>query len=391
MKLLPNLAALLVLAALGGCSPQTNSATPTAAPTLSNQSTPEAASTPLTQQVATSATSDNSNLLLGNPSGAGNDADNRLVERPQFALSYNRSNGGPNWVSWHLGKGDTGRVKRGDFWPDPLLPSDSQIRPGDYRGSGYDRGHQCPSGDRTSSRENNDATFVMSNMLPQAAALNREVWAKLENYCRDQMRAGNELYIVCGGSGTQGRVGKGQINVPATCWKIIVSMPNQDAAIGAGVRWASFLTTPADIERATGYTFFSNLPNATRQELEQKRDSGRAPRGSRTSSDAPTVGDDESAGASTPSTETETATQPVEAPTPAAANSTSSETSHVPATPDDQAPATDQSADGQVWVNTSSGIYHYPGARWYGRTKSGEYMSEKDALAAGYRAAGNGQ
>lgn len=50
----------------------------------------------------------------------------------------------------------------------------------------------------------------MSNMLPQAA-VTWGVWAKLETYCRDQVRVGNELYIVAGGSGTQERIGQGKI------------------------------------------------------------------------------------------------------------------------------------------------------------------------------------
>ncbi len=41
----------------------------------------------------------------------------------------------------------------------------------------------------------------------------------------------------------------------------------------------------------------------------------------------------------------------------------------------------------RVWVNTKSGIYHCPGSRWYGTTKQGKYMSECEALKAGYRAA----
>lgn len=40
---------------------------------------------------------------------------------------------------------------------------------------------------------------------------------------------------------------------------------------------------------------------------------------------------------------------------------------------------------GMVWVRTGSKVYHQPGDKWYGRTKDGRYMTEKDAIAAGYR------
>ena len=42
---------------------------------------------------------------------------------------------------------------------------------------------------------------------------------------------------------------------------------------------------------------------------------------------------------------------------------------------------------GMVWVNLESKVYHYEGDRWYGKTKKGQYMSEQEAIKAGYRAA----
>lgn len=44
-----------------------------------------------------------------------------------------------------------------------------------------------------------------------------------------------------------------------------------------------------------------------------------------------------------------------------------------------------------VWLNIPSGIYHYKGERWYGRTKHGAYACEKEAAKAGDRASENGQ
>jgi hypothetical protein len=41
----------------------------------------------------------------------------------------------------------------------------------------------------------------------------------------------------------------------------------------------------------------------------------------------------------------------------------------------------------RVWVNTNSGVYHCPGTRWYGTTKSGRFMTQREAQSKGYRPA----
>lgn len=43
-------------------------------------------------------------------------------------------------------------------------------------------------------------------------------------------------------------------------------------------------------------------------------------------------------------------------------------------------------ASHKVWVNLDTGIYH-KGGRWYGKTKTGKFMTVEDAKKAGYKAA----
>src|SRR5919109_1171383 len=42
---------------------------------------------------------------------------------------------------------------------------------------------------------------------------------------------------------------------------------------------------------------------------------------------------------------------------------------------------------GQVWVNPETGVYHRTGSRFYGTTRKGKYMTEQDAIQAGYKPA----
>jgi hypothetical protein len=55
--------------------------------------------------------------------------------------------------------------------------------------------------------------------------------------------------------------------------------------------------------------------------------------------------------------------------------------------PETTRPTQPAKGSGMVWVNTDSGVYHKPGTRWYGKTRKGKYMTEADAIKAGYRAA----
>ncbi len=55
--------------------------------------------------------------------------------------------------------------------------------------------------------------------------------------------------------------------------------------------------------------------------------------------------------------------------------------------PPNDADIANAKARGDVWVNLSSKVYHKSDNQWYGKTKSGKFMPEADAIKAGYTAA----
>jgi len=245
------------------------------------------------EAVTQSPNSASEHLTMGNPSNCVFDVNqptNFLMEKTQYVLCYHRDRGTPTWTSWHLDTTWLGSAPRqNDYRADTTLPAGwYQVQGTDYSGSGFDRGHMTPSADRTSTVADNSATFLMTNMVPQAPDNNQGPWEALESYCRTLVGAGNELYIISGGVGTGGTgsnggttltVANGHVTVPAQTWKVILVLPagtNDVSRVTTSTRtiavimpntqgirttdWHTYRVSVDQVEALTGFDFFSNVP-----------------------------------------------------------------------------------------------------------------------------------
>lgn len=247
------------------------------------------------------------NMLMGNPSSAVTDIlipDNYLMVKDQFTLSYNNSKGTPNWVSWHLSTAWKGSEPRCDcFTADNSLPASFyHTYTSNYTNTGFDRGHQCPSNDRDKTAADNAATFLMTNVIPQAPHLNQITWNALEDYCQTLMYQGNELYIISGGHGSGGSgslggitttISNGHVTVPSDCWKVIIVLPvgsNDVSRVSSSTRviavdmpntqtvnsqqWGYYRISVDSLESLTGYNFISAVPDSIQLLIEATADTG---------------------------------------------------------------------------------------------------------------------
>jgi endonuclease G, mitochondrial len=230
-------------------------------------------------------------VLLGVPTDA-DPSDDYLMDEHAFVLSYNPKRRVPNWVAWELSQSDLGRASRmNDFRSEDALPANFyHVSPRDYEHSGYDRGHLCPSADRTENEDVNATTFLMVNMVPQRHELNTGPWERLEKYERHAVgRRGTELLIVAGGifEDSPQTIGNG-VQVPKSNFKIIVAlddgatardvtestsvlaviMPNE-ADVG-GRDFREFVTSVDRVEAETGYDFLPAVSEGVQRVIEAR-------------------------------------------------------------------------------------------------------------------------
>ena len=227
-----------------------------------------------------------------------------------YAIEYDTQKRSQRWTCWQWYRGNSGNSWNRNSWnnqydnnewvrlnmkdygfsdpfqPDPDLPIGQRTELDEYKGSGYQRGHICASGDRLNSMEANEQTFYLSNIMPQSANLNNGIWLDMENKIRnlgqdDNFR--NVMYVVKGGTiddnnirtyTPSGMVVPKYFFMAALCednngkYKAMAFLVEHTDKNEKGKPLKNYVKNVRQLEQLTGIDFFCNLPDDTENQVE---------------------------------------------------------------------------------------------------------------------------
>ena len=210
--------------------------------------------------------------------------DDQIVRHQYYTLKYNESTEQASWVAFAVTKKmqTVKKVKRINRFKSDRDVSTESASPKDYRKSGYDRGHLCPSAAMSFSKEAMLETFYMSNMSPQKPGFNRGIWKKLESKVRKWAVKNDKIYVVTGPifypNKEHKEIGSNGVDVPDAYYKVILDFrepslkaiafifPNQKSKEPL----STFVVTVDQAEEVTGIDFFPELPDYIEDNLESK-------------------------------------------------------------------------------------------------------------------------
>lgn len=213
---------------------------------------------------------------------------NDIIVRSLYTLSSNDTTKLADWVAYRITRETIGPSRDRQWAADPLLRPEETLEPSDYDGAnaalGVDRGHQAPLASLSGPAEWPSLNYL-SNITPQASALNEGPWMRLEAAERGLLGnpAVDAVYVVTGPLYEHTmRVlphADEPHKVPSGYWKVI-------ALVSAGVPQAvgfvmeqstkrdasfcDFITGVGEIERRSGFDLFSALRPEIQEGLEQR-------------------------------------------------------------------------------------------------------------------------
>ena len=220
-----------------------------------------------------------------------------MIFRDGFVLEHSSEWKVPYWVCESLDDADLhgGVPRKNNFRADDKLTVGLRAELSDYKGSGFDRGHQAPAGNQTKSVTLKDETFVLSNMIPQNGNQNQQIWATLEDTVRgwaEQSSTATSVRVITGpvfhtdkdleqGFSEIDTVGTNNVGVPKAVYKIVVGTVGGERRAVAFLidntaqkkpfDFTKFIVTIQSIEEHTGFNFMPKLDPADRVKLETQK------------------------------------------------------------------------------------------------------------------------
>jgi endonuclease G len=207
------------------------------------------------------------------------------ITHNEFAVGWSPSLKHPVWAAYHI----TPDVRHEDM-ERPNFQKDKSVKnspPANaYARSGYDRGHMVPNHAIVSryGAEEQKLTFLMSNIAPQKANLNRGVWREMEHRIADLWtQKYGELWILVGNvSPNQYKqtISGYNINVPDSYYMIIIGQTGDEVRSLAvlfsqetpyGIYPLANIVTIKELEEITGFDFLPDLPKFIQRPLEADR------------------------------------------------------------------------------------------------------------------------
>ena len=197
-----------------------------------------------------------------------------------FSLEWSYADKANRWTCYQLHEGNkNGNAGRNDsFREDPEIPAQYRSTLADYKGSGFSRGHLCPSSDRQCSVEQNKQTFFLSNMQPQWQNHNGVLWANFEDKVRAWADICDTLYVVKAATIRSDQVYSEKCNgvlpVPKYFYMALLQYDKSTNTYEAMALWTvhenksikganfkDYAITIDELEERTGIDFFCNLPD----------------------------------------------------------------------------------------------------------------------------------
>ncbi len=222
-------------------------------------------------------------LFAGGARMADGAAERVLVNRG-YVVGYSEARRSPLWAAYRVG--DLARIPEPPPRPERFevdRRTVARVRPEDYAGSGYDRGHLAPNYAIATrfGAAGQEETFLMSNIVPQKHALNAGPWKELELRAATSYPARfREIWVMAGPVlGASPQTLRGGVPVPEACWMVLLDehegrlramafvFPSETPADAAP---SAFLTSIDRIEVRTGLDLFPELPDAAEAALEAR-------------------------------------------------------------------------------------------------------------------------